>query len=558
MTDGGLRAGSAGSSKFDAARSAIALGPALRHPVLREASTRAEEGRLNDAARLAREFLKHHPNDARALHLLADIAKQRGRKEEQLLFLARCVQSAPDFAPSTYAYVEALLELDRPNEALEESGKLILLQPENPLVRAQRAAIFESLSDYDEAASIWREILRDYPTQVWLWERYGTALRMMGSTGDAIDAYRKMLEIDPASAGGWWRLADVKTFRFTQSDIDGIEAQLRREGMAAKDRAQLHFALGKACADHELYERSIAEYTKGNALLRVNIHHDPGALSAYIAKCKSLFTPQFFRERNAFGSGSSGPIFLLGMPRAGSTLIEQILASHSQIEGTKELRELALISQTIQKEAAERGLGYPEILSELEMVRSRQLGELYLESARRQRKLGRPFFIDKMGANLVHVGLIELILPHARFIDVRRHPLACCFSCFAQIFPEGQNNAYRLDDLGRYYRDYVELMAHFDHALPGRVHRVFYENLIAEPETEVRRLLDHLHLPFEEQCLRFHQTVRAVSTVSAEQVRTPLYRHALEHWKHYEPWLGPLKAALGPVLDSYPEAPRFY
>jgi hypothetical protein len=316
--------------------------------------------------------------------------------------------------------------------------------------------------------------------------------------------------------------------------------------------------LGKAFGDAKAFDKSFAQYARGNALHRLGLKHDPDVLTRYVARCKTLFTPEFFRARRGYGCPDNAPIFLVGMMRAGSTLVEQILASHSQVEGTRELFESVALVKRMEAEAAARdGPPLPDLLKEVDAAACRILGNFYLESVRVHRKRGRLFFIDKMGANFARIALLHLVLPNARIVDVRRHPLACGLSIFTELFAAGQNFAYRLSDIGRMYRDYVELMAHFDRALPGKVHRVFYEDLVEHPEREIRRLLDYLELPFEAGCLEFYNTDRVLTTASSEQVRKPIYRDALEQWRAYEPWLGPLKSALGPVLDKYPAVPDF-
>jgi hypothetical protein len=310
--------------------------------------------------------------------------------------------------------------------------------------------------------------------------------------------------------------------------------------------------------DAQAFEESFEHYRQGAALRRQELDYDPERGSEHVRRCKALFTAEFFAARSQAGSPAPDPIFVVGLPRAGSTLIEQILSSHSRVEGTMELPDILTIAARLggRRKRSETS-AYPEVLAELSPDELTRLGEQYLERTNIQRKLGRPFFIDKMPNNFAHVGLIHLILPKAKIIDARRHPLGCCFSAFKQHFARGQAFTYDLEEIGRYYADYVELMAHFDAVLPGRVHRVIYEQMVADPEAEVRRLLDYCGLPFEDACLKFYETERAVRTASSEQVRQPIYTDAVEHWTNYEPWLGPLKAALGPVLEAYPSAPEF-
>jgi hypothetical protein len=337
-----------------------------------------------------------------------------------------------------------------------------------------------------------------------------------------------------------------------------MRAQLAREDLDEEDRYHLYFALAKSLEDGGRYAESFEHYAQGNALRKKRIGYDPDEMQTHVARSKALFTQGFFAERAGMGSQAHDPIFILGLPRSGSTLIEQILSSHSAVEGTMELPDIMSLALRLggKKKRSDVSL-YPEVLREFTGKELGQLGEEYLARTRIQRRLARPFFTDKMPNNFAHVGLIHLILPNAKIIDARRHPLACCFSNFKQHFARGQGFTYDLEGMGRYYRAYVDLMAHFDGVLPGRAHRVIYERLVETPEAEIRRLLAYCGLSFEEACLNFHETDRIVRTASSEQVRLPIYREAVDHWRHYERWLSPLKDALGPVLGSYPEVPEF-
>jgi hypothetical protein len=333
-----------------------------------------------------------------------------------------------------------------------------------------------------------------------------------------------------------------------------MRSALVREDLGDDDRLHFEFALGKALEDQTHYEESFTHYARGAKLRRKAHPYDADDNHAYVRSSKAVFTPEFFAARNAAGLAARDPIFIVGLPRAGSTLLEQVLASHSLVEGTMELPHIPQIVRDITgRQVRHRDL--PQALAELTQEQLRRFGERYLETTRPMRKTGAPFFIDKMPNNCMYVGLIQLMLPNAKIIDARRHPLGCCFSCFKQHFARGQSFTYALEDLGRYYHDYVELMAHFDAVLPGRVHRVFYEDVIEDTETQVRQLLDYCGLPFEAACLRFYENERAVRTASSEQVRRPVFREGLDHWRNYEPWLEPLKASLGSVLTSYPQVP---
>jgi tetratricopeptide (TPR) repeat protein len=555
-------AGAAGpvrsDDEFEQAAAALRLERPLRHPRLREAAAFLAADSPDLAEDAIERYLKSHPQDAESLNLMAEIQIRLKRNDLAEEFLEQCLQLAPDFAAARFSYANVLLHLNRTQAALEQLGELLKAQPRNPLFRKLKIAALEWTGEFAESIECCRALLADYPDRPDIWVRYGHSLRSLSLQDECIAAYRNAIELDPSHAGAYWSLANLKTFRFTQDEIGHMQGLLARSDADADVRTCLHFALGKAYADMKFYGQSYQNYAKGNALYRLRIDDDPDILTNHVGLTKDLMTVEFFRERKGFGCAAPDPVFIVGLPRSGSTLVEQILASHSAIEGGKELPDLLLLGRDLETRVAPlHGTHYPGVLGKLDASVMRTLGERYLQSTRAYRKLGRPFFTDKMGANYLHIGMIHLILPNARIVDVRRHPLACCFSNFTQHFDKGQTYSYRQSDLGRSYRDYVDLMAHFDRVLPGKVHRVLYEQLVVDPETQIRRLLDYLELPFEEACLQFHKNDRVVTTVSSEQVRTPIFRDGLEQWRHYEQWLGPLKTALGPVLDFYPDAPAF-
>ncbi len=350
----------------------------------------------------------------------------------------------------------------------------------------------------------------------------------------------------------YWSLANLKTFRFDTADLEAMRSQLAQASLGDEDRCFFEFALGKALEDVGEYALSMEQYLHANQRRRAQIAYEPTEMSELVQRSRQVLDADFFEQRRGFGNPACDPIFIVGLPRSGSTLLEQILASHSAVEGTMELPDLLAIARRLTGPRGVSQLTYPLALAQLSASACRALGDEYLERTRIHRKRGTPFFIDKMPNNFAHVGLIQLALPNARIIDARRQPLACCFSVFKQHFARGQAFSYTLEELGRYYRDYIELMAHFDAVLPGRVHRVNYEELVADTEGEVRRLLRYCGLPFEQGCLRFYENDRAVRTASSEQVRQPIYREGIEHWRHYERWLGPLRDGLGPALAGYP------
>ena len=349
----------------------------------------------------------------------------------------------------------------------------------------------------------------------------------------------------------------MKTFRFTEADLTAMDDQLADPDISDEHRWHFQFALGKAYEDAADYARSFEYYDKGNALFSETHVFDADKNRTRARRLMKDFSAEFFAERENMGSDAPDPIFIVGMPRSGSTLLEQILASHSQVEGTSELPDMISIAQELREQAnSDDAAAYGSVLATKSAAELRELGEDYIERTRIHRKTDRPFFIDKMPNNFLHVGLIHTILPKAKIIDARRHPLGCCFSNFKQYYARGQNFSYSLAGMGRFYCDYVELMAHFDRVLPGRIHRVFYEDTVADTERAVRDLLDYCGLEFEVACLRFFESKRPVRTASSEQVRQPIYKEGIEQWRHYGQWLDPLKDALGPVLDAYPGVPR--
>ena len=442
----------------------------------------------------------------------------------------------------------------KPLAARAEVDLLLAAEPRNAAYFVFRAAIQGQLGAHASAIAGFEAALALSPGDPRVWVRYGHALRTAGRLADAVAAYRRSLALRP-SGEAWWALADTKSVRFAPQDIAAMRALAASATLSDEDRAQLHFALGKALEDDRDFEGAFTQYDLGNTLKRAALRYDAREMTAYVRRADAFFAPQFFAERTGSGSQAPDPIFVVGLPRSGSTLVEQILASHSAIEGTMELADMIAVARTAMGPGPFDFKAYPEALGKLDNAALGFLGEAYLARTRAYRREGKPFFVDKMPNNFVHTGLIHLLLPNARIIDVRRHPLSCCVSIFKQHFAVGQPFGYGLADLGHYYADYVRLMAHFDKALPGRVHRVIYEELVANPEREIRRLFAYCGLPFEEAALRFHENPRAVRSASSEQVRRPINADGLEGWRNFEPWLGPLKVALGPALDAYRAAP---
>jgi tetratricopeptide (TPR) repeat protein len=527
-------------------------------PRLLTAGAALVENRIPEAEALLRAHLRQSPTDIAAIRMLAEVAARLGRPTDAEALLARCLELAPSFAAARYNHASVLLRLARPEQALAEVNRALEQDPRNVGYRHLKAVALGRIGDFDESIRIYADVLSNYSSNAKSWLSYGHALKSVGRADECIAAYRRSIELSSILGEAWWSLANMKTFRFSDGDVDAMQRALEVPGLDVEDRFHFHFALGKAFEDRGEVASSFRHYDEGNRLRRRVIRYDPDELSSNVRRAKALFTKEFFAERATFGAAAPDPIFIVGLPRAGSTLIEQILSSHSTVEGTMELPDVIAIARELgERRTREAVSKYPEVLSTYGAAQLRALGERYLAQTAIQRRSGVPRFIDKMPNNFLHVGLIHLMLPNAKIIDARRHPLGCGFSVFKQHFARGQHFSYSLAEIGRYYRDYVELMAHFDEVLPGRIHRVIYERVVEDTEGEVRRLLEYCGLPFEKGCLRFYENERAVRTASSEQVRQPIYREGVDQWRQFEAWLLPLKEALGTVLDAWPESPRF-
>ena len=445
-----------------------------------------------------------------------------------------------------------LVRQQKLEEAAVEVERLLAKEPDNPNFLILKGTVLVRSGDHEAALDIYERVLKNYPNQARAQMNYGHTLKTVGRLDESIQAYRQCIELSPGIGEAYWSLANLKTYRFDDAEIEAMRRQVVPDGGDPDDQAHLLFALGKAFEDRGDYEESFRCYEKGNAIRSRQHRHDARVNVFNTARQIKVLDAAFFEERRGWGCEAPDPIFIVGLPRAGSTLLEQVLASHSRVEGTAELPDIIAISRRLGQQSRKNPAGkYPEVLRTLTEQQARELGESYIETTRIQRH-GEPFFIDKMPNNFQHIGLIHLILPNAKIIDARRHPMAGCFSCFKQLFARGQTFTYDLEGLAHYYRDYVTLMDHWDAVLPGRVHRVQYEDMVADTENQIRSLLDYCGLAFEESCLRFYETKRAIRTPSSEQVRQPVYTAGVEQWRNFEPWLGPLKEALGPLLERYP------
>ncbi|MEY4270018.1 MAG: hypothetical protein RLZZ58_1234, partial [Pseudomonadota bacterium] len=473
------------------------------------------------------------------MRMLAELAGRIGRLGDAENLLRRAVELAPGFLAARSNLATVLHKQSRSAEAIALLDDIARIDPDSMANANLRAAALGRIGEYDEALALYDAVLAQRPDHPKIWMSYGHMLKTVGRQDESVAAYRRAIAIQPALGEVWWSLANLKTVRFDAADRDQMAAQIDRRDISPEDRFHLHFALAKASDERGGYADGFRHFAAGNAQRRALIDYDADDTRAKVDRMCALYTPQFLAAHAGLGCPSTDPIFIVGMPRAGSTLIEQILASHSAIEGTMELPDIPIL--------AARTKAKYDGLTAVPADEWRALGEEYLDRTRVQRKTGKPHFVDKLPNNWLHAGFIKLILPNARIIDARRDAMDCCFSNFRQHFARGQSFSYDLTDLGRYYRDYARAMAHFDAAAPGHIHRVMHEDVLDDFEPTVRDLLGFIGVEFEPACRDFHLNSRAVQTASSEQVRRPINRDGVGQWRPYTAWLGPLRDALGTI-----------
>jgi tetratricopeptide (TPR) repeat protein len=507
-------------------------------------------GRLVAAEDLCKRFMRANPHHTEGMRLLADIALKLGATSEATLLLDTACELAPEDTRLKADRVNLLRRCQRFEDARQQALALVEQAPENPQFQSMAAVEAMQVGDYDDALTRFDQVLRMLPNDAITLTSRGHALKTCGKTDSAIDSYRDAIARQPGHGEAWYSLANLKTYRFEPADIEQMTTLAANPAVDAASRTYLHFALGKAFEDSEDWAQSFTHYAAGNRIKRRGSTYSAEQMHDDLALQAAYCGADLFADDRGRGCEAPDPIFIVGLPRAGSTLLEQILASHPMVDGTLELPNILAMAQSLRRRS--EGPGYPQNLLELTAEERQTLGEQFIEETRIHRG-SAPFFIDKMPNNFRHIGLIKLILPNAKIIDARRHPLACCFSGFKQLFAEGQEFSYDLSDLGRYYRDYVSLMDHWQQVLPGHILQVNNEDIIADLESQVRRLLDFLELPFDDRCLRYWETDRAIKTPSSEQVRRPVSDRGKYQWRHYEPWLGELKIALGPELTALSE-----
>ena len=509
------------------------------------------DGDLASAEQIIRAYLLRAGDHPEAMRLLARIGIARDVLDDAELLLEAVLELTPQYQAARYDYAQTLVKRQKYVLARVQIEQLLALEPGNFDYRTLAATAAVGLGENDKAIGLYREMIADVPASpdAHLWLAH--ALKTVGQVPEAIDEYRAAAAARPDFGDAYWSLANLKLYRFSDAEMSRMRAEEASPATALEDRCHLCFALGKALEDRGEIAESWACYERGNALRRSESRYRPELIESNTRLQIEVCTSEFFARRAGWGHPRADPIFVLGLPRSGSTLLEQILASHSQVEGTQELSDVPRVVLELQgRDPDLDNPRYPAVLADMTAEDFRRLGERHLAETRVYRT-DKPFFIDKMPNNFRHIGLIHLMLPNARIIDARREPMACCFSNLKQLFAQGQEFTYSVGDIARCYRTYLELMRHWDEALPGRVLRVHHEDVVDDLEGSVRRLLDYCGLPFEPACLEFHKTERSVRTPSSEQVRQPIFRDGLDQWTKYAPWLGELKAALGDAPERY-------
>jgi tetratricopeptide (TPR) repeat protein len=527
-------------------------------PEVVRAGSLFSDGDLSAAENILRAFVLRSGNHVEAMRLLARIERQRDALGDAERLLEAALEAAPNYHAARLDYVYVLIDRQKYPQAREEINTLLKLEPGNRERLSLSAATHAGLGDHEASIALYRQLLAASPDSAELHVLLGHSLQAVGRQREATDCYHAAAAARPAFGDAHWSLANLKTYRFSDGEIAHMRSRVAAAATGPVDRTHLCFALGKAYEDRKEYAQSWQFYERGNALRRAESHYHPEITETNTRRQIEVCTAQFFAARAGAGVPDPDPIFIVGLPRSGSTLIEQIFSSHSRVEGTQELADIQRIVLELEGRGPDLGNPrypdprYPGVLTGLAPDEFRRLGERYLASTRAYRK-GRPFFTDKMPNNFRHIGLIHLMLPNAKIIDVRREPMACCFGNLKQLFARGQEFTYSIEDIARYYRTYLDLMQHWDAVLSGRVLRVYYESVVEDLEGNVRRILEFCGLDFEPACIEYYKTERSVRTASSEQVRQPIFREGLFQWRNYEPWLGPLRDALGDALIRYCE-----
>ena len=529
-----------------------ALAVSGQSPAHQAAASALQSGDTRQAMGILQQLLSDDSNDVLALTMLGLHWMRQNQFQMAETLLRRAVDQAPDDAATRMALAELLVRSKRATLALEELDGITAADEQSEQLMSLRAECMSALGRIEEELAILAPMVaRGDPRDVGFALRTGHAHRSLGRDGEAAATYRAILARDPAEGTSWWSLANLKAERFDEADITAMQQALTLPDNQVQNRIRLNFALGRAFEQQRDPAAAYRHFAEGNRLRDSISPYDPLVVSEWIERNERYYVPRFYAARAGLGAPDRDPIFIVGMQRSGSTLVEQILASHSAIEGTAELAEMPNLVRELGETAAHHNQSFERYVAGLPADRLRALGETYLTASRVHRRTDRPLFTDKMPNNWMHVGLIRLILPNARIVDVRRDPMACCFSNWKQLYARGLDHSNALDTMGRFYADYIRLMRHFDGVQPGAIHRIIYDDLVEDLEGGVRRLLDYLDLPFDPACLDFHSNARAVQTISATQVRKPINRDGMNQWQPYDQWLGPLRDALGDTLDTW-------
>jgi len=514
------------------------------------AAEHQKEGRHDEAEHLYRRILRHNPRNVDALRLLALIAVEAGRLDEAENLLHKAIDLAPDFIAAIIDLGRLHKEQDRYGDALQCFDRVIAADPGNAQAHYLRAATLAPASFTSEAIEAYRECLKLRPAHAGALLGYGHVLKAVGRYREAVESYYACIRELPDSGETYWSLANLKTYRFDDDAVAEMERRVAGTGLNASAEVHFLFALAKAYEDRGDFGKAWDCYRRGNTRQRALVSYDPVQAELMNDRLIHVFSAEFLQSRSGAGLADPAPIFIVGLPRSGSTLLEQVLASHGQVEGTSELPYLGRVATWLNRNRAD-GINYPEAVRELASANLAALGSDYLGYAQMHRRSGAPRFIDKMPNNFPNIGFLSMILPQARIIDARRHPLDACLSCYRQLFAKGQNFTYDLTEIGEYYLQYQRMMDHWATVLPGHVLTVQYEEVVSDFEAQARRLLEFCGLPWEDACLRFYESDRPVRTPSSEQVRQPIYDRSVGHWRNYQGHLDELVTVLAPIRDRY-------
>ncbi len=515
-------------------------------PALLAVTELMHEGKLLKAEQICRHFLQNNKRHVDGMCMLAEIGIELKIYDDAEFLLASALELDPNHIHARSLYLNLLIRLGKYKVAAQQVEPLLIAQPDNLSFKIAKASALTGLGEIEQAISLFEQVVAENDQVPGFHLQLGHALKTKGEIEKAISSYQKAYQISPSYGDAFWSLANTKTYRFSDSEIAQMQTQQNNEDLALLDSIQLHFATGKAFEDRKNYDQAFKSYQKGNELQHAHNGFDITKFEQQVTEQIKYCTPELFKNRGNLGLNVPDPIFILGLPRAGSTLLEQILASHSQVDGTMELHNILGLASRLRgrsKSQNDEEAQYPKNLAEINPDYFKRFGQQFIDETQVYREKA-PLFIDKMPNNFIHIGLIRLILPNAKIIDARRSPMACCFSGFKQLFAEGQDFSYNLEDIGRYYQAYLKIMAHWDAVLPGHVLTVNHEDVVDDLEKQVRRMLDFVGLEFEQSCVDFHKTKRNIKTPSSEQVRQPIYKSATEQWRYFEPYLGPLKKVL--------------